>query len=262
MAWETSWPRTAASPLSSRVIGRMPVYTATLPPGRQGANPARALGRERDHDRPNLRGDGRGASRGIQVLEDQAADAVDDRLRPAPGVAPEHRACQAPRDRLVARGGATVAVAVHVKDDALPFGHRDRVEPDAAGARVPDLAGEPLEGEAAVLLGLDPRGADRIRALPLLKCSEGSGEDGAKQRDRDEELGKVHAGQRRRRGRPRQRPRFATAGGRRASPGPGPRRSRAPSSGAATARARPPGAPPAGGASATARPRRGPPAAP
>src|SRR5437899_7134643 len=37
MAWATSWPRTAARWASSRVTGRMPVYTATLPPGRQNA---------------------------------------------------------------------------------------------------------------------------------------------------------------------------------------------------------------------------------
>src|SRR2546422_7055669 len=93
-----------------------------------------------------------GTSRGVPVFEHQAPDAVDNRLRPAAVVAPEHGAGQAPGDRLAARIGPPVAVVVHVQDDALPLGHRDRVEPDASGAPVPDLPREPLEGDPAVLL--------------------------------------------------------------------------------------------------------------
>jgi hypothetical protein len=36
-ACATSWPMTVARPASSFAIGKIPVYTATLPPGRQNA---------------------------------------------------------------------------------------------------------------------------------------------------------------------------------------------------------------------------------
>src|SRR2546422_1780863 len=50
-----------------------------------------------------------GTSRGVPVFEHQAPDAVDNRLRPAAVVAPEHGAGQAPGDRLAARIGPPVA---------------------------------------------------------------------------------------------------------------------------------------------------------
>src|SRR5207249_7639037 len=63
----------------------------------QGAGAARALGCQRDDDRPRVGWDRRGAPRGVQVLEDQLPDAVHDRLRAAPGAAPEHRTRPEPR---------------------------------------------------------------------------------------------------------------------------------------------------------------------
>src|SRR5216117_2870397 len=120
------------------------------------------------------------------------------------------------------------------------------------GAGVPDLPREPLEGDPAVLLSLDPRDAERVGALPLLEGGEGPREDGGEQRDDDEELGKRHASERRRRHRPRQCPSFLTACGRRSSRERVSRRPRATSNAARIADDRLRGVPPDGDVSVAA----------
>ena len=150
---------------------------------------------------------------GVDVGQEKGADAVDDGLGAAAGVAAQDVAGQPPRDRLARAGDDAVAVAIDVEHDARGLDHRERRHPVGVPAlpRDTQLAREPGERGARALLRLDAGGAHGPRLLALLQQHQRGAAGDAEQRRRDQHVRERHARSVRREAATRQRPMMWTS---------------------------------------------------
>src|SRR6266511_2566151 len=153
-----------------------------------------------DPHRGDPGGIGSRSARAVEVGQAEPADALDDRLSPAAGVAPQDglAGTQEKRDALARRVHDAVAVEVALECHERGRGDDDRLDPRARRviARLPQLLRHAFEGHARRLLRLEPRGAPAVRLEAGMQDAEDTGQHETEDGDRDQELGQREAARR------------------------------------------------------------------